>query len=281
MIRKLRPLLWALPFLCLRFSDLPTHAYTDAVPLLVVTYHSLSERPEDWSSFVVSPEELESDLRYLRDQGYESVLSADLIAYMDESAPLPERPVLLTFDDGYRDNYVYAYPLLRAYGMRAVISLIGECLDASDAGDDSGSRYYLSWDEAREMADTGVVELGSHTYGLHRNTGGRLGASLDPNEDLDAYTARLTGDLMQMQQRTRAKTGRAPLLFAYPYGAVSYSSRPVVKALGFRVSLSTQRGLSLIAREDPDSLFLLHRINRPHGITSEDFFSLHEIPIRE
>jgi peptidoglycan/xylan/chitin deacetylase (PgdA/CDA1 family) len=271
MIRKLLPLLWALPFLCLRFSDLPTHAYTDAVPLLVVTYHSLSEQPEDWSSFVVSPEELESDLRCLRDRGYESVLSADLIAYIDKGTPLPERPVLLTFDDGYRDNYVYAYPLLRAYGMRAVISLIGECLDVPDAGD-SGSRYYLSWGEAREMADAGVVELGSHTYGLHHNTGDRLGASLDPNEDLDAYAARLAGDLTRMQQRTFTETGHTPLLLAYPYGAISAPSRPVVKALGFRVSLSTQRGLSLITREDPDSLFLLHRTNRPHGVTSEEFF---------
>ncbi|MDR0381470.1 MAG: polysaccharide deacetylase family protein [Oscillospiraceae bacterium] len=270
MIRKLLPLLWALPLLCLRLSDLPAHVYRDAVPLLVVTYHSLSAQPDDWSSFVISPEEFESDLRYLRDHGYQSVLSADLAAYMDRGAPLPERPVLLTFDDGYRDNYVHAYPLLRAYGMRAVISPIGTCLDAPDAGD---SRYYLTWAEAREMSDAGVVELGSHSYGLHQNAGGRLGAAPDKDEDLDAYAARLTDDLARMQRRVREETGRTPLLFAYPYGAASYTSRPIVVALGFRVSLSTRRGLALIAREAPDSLFLLPRVNRPHGVTSEAFFS--------
>jgi peptidoglycan/xylan/chitin deacetylase (PgdA/CDA1 family) len=103
----------------------------------------------------------------------------------------------------------------------------------------------------------------------------------DKDEDPDTYTARLADDLTQMQRRTYEETGRTPLLFAYPYGAISAPSRPIVKALGFRVSLSTQRGLSLISRKDPDSLLLLHRVNRPHGVTSDAFFAPFETATRK
>ena len=85
--------------------------------------------------------------------------------------PLPEKPLLITFDDGYRSNYELLFPLLQAYQMKAVVSIMVYMQDVS-------ADNFLSWDMCREMADSGLVEIGSHAYSLHNL--GDLGGNFDP-----------------------------------------------------------------------------------------------------
>ena len=84
-----------------RQGGVTTAADADGVALPIVMYHGLSEDPAAWGDYVISPAQFEADLRYLREQGYTTVTVADLLAYVDEGTALPERPVMLTFDDGY------------------------------------------------------------------------------------------------------------------------------------------------------------------------------------
>lgn len=116
---------------------------------------------------------------------------------------LPSKPILLTFDDGYCNNYTYAFPLLQKYNMKAVISLIG-----SDSEIASGDIYRvpsscnLSWGEVALMAKSGLVEFGNHTYDLHRIAGGRKGANQKPGESVEAYHEILSADLSKIKKKS-------------------------------------------------------------------------------
>ena len=116
---------------------------------------------------------------------------------------MPERPVTITFDDGYRSNYDIAHPILQKTGMKAVIALIGKSIRAND--NTEANRFFLKWDEAAEMADSGLVELASHTYNLHNPQYGGLTAPdgingiqrLKGESQTAAYNKRVGEDLKQ------------------------------------------------------------------------------------
>lgn len=110
----------------LRQERMRTVFSEERVTLPIIMYHSILKDGARQGKYVVSPEVLARDLDALRARGCETVTVRDLIAYTRDGAPLPAKPVMLTFDDGYYNNYVYAYPLLRQRGMRAVVSIIGQ-----------------------------------------------------------------------------------------------------------------------------------------------------------
>ena len=99
----------------------------DAVPLPIIMYHEV--KPDKSGKDAIQPWELESDLRWLAENGYTTVVMADVIAYVRDGTPLPEKPIVLSFDDGYYNNYVYVLPLLRQYAARIVFSLLGRNTD--------------------------------------------------------------------------------------------------------------------------------------------------------
>ena len=244
------------------------------IPLPVVMYHSIVNEKAQQGKYVISPGLLESDLKYLRERGYTAVVVADLLRYVDEGEPLPEKPVMLTFDDGNYDNYLYAYPLAKKYGMKLVISPVGAFTDKASEREQSLAGYpYLTWAQIREMQDSGLVEFQNHTYNLHGDErSGRLGAQKRRGESAEAYTELLSGDLSRMQREMTANTGCTPVAFVYPYGIVSTESLPVIRELGFQATFTCEDRTNYIT-QDPDCLFGLGRYLRPAGMTSEKYFS--------
>ena len=95
----------------------------DGVALPVIMYHSVLKDGARIGKYVVSPDSFEHDLAFLKDNGYETVSISDLTDFVYEGKKLPEKPVMITFDDGYYNNLVYAAPLLEKYNMKAVISV--------------------------------------------------------------------------------------------------------------------------------------------------------------
>ena len=86
-------------------------------------YHNLAQ--EGSGNDTISVQRLEEHLAALQDAGYTTITFQDLLAYVEQGTELPEKPVLLTFDDGYESNYTLAYPLLQQYQMKATIFVIG------------------------------------------------------------------------------------------------------------------------------------------------------------
>lgn len=244
-------------------------AHTVQVP--IVMYHSILRESGRQGNYVVSPKTLESDLAWLRGAGCHTIVVQDLLDYVYRQKPLPEKPVMLTFDDGYYNNYFYAYPLAKKYDSKIVVSPVGYYTDLFTGGDADHANYsYLTWGEIGEMMHSGAVEIQSHSYNLH-STRGRLGAQKLRWESVDAYTSLLRRDLLKMQDEMQENTGYEPTAFVYPFGAVSPESVPILKELGFQASL-TCRGKTNRITQNPECLFGLGRYLRPAGVSSDTFF---------
>ena len=176
------------------------------------------------------------------------------------------------FDDGYYNNYLYAYPTAKRYGMKFVLSPIGKYADLYTETPDKSPYYaHCTWDMLREMQSSGVVEIANHTYDLHSSDGARLGTKQLSGESLEDYTKLLTEDVTLFQQKAEENLQSKPVLFAYPFGAVSKGEPEIIKNLGFKVTLSCEERVSTVTRA-PESLYYLGRYLRPSGVNSESFF---------
>ncbi len=237
--------------------------------LPIVMYHSVT--PQASGSYQITPAMFEADLQYLSAHGYETVSTAQLVAYTNGTGTLPERPVMLTFDDGFYNNLSIVLPLLEQYDMCAVVSVVGSYTDVQAANDPHSDLYsYLTWEDINALLDSGRVEIGSHTYDLH-SMEQRAGCSIMMGEDEESYTALLRADLEQLQQRMQEETGTAPTAFAYPYGYICRESIPVLREMGFLCSFTCYERPNDITR-DPACLFGLDRYNRSGIVPTEEFW---------
>ena len=239
----------------------------------VVMYHAVIDDSTRQGQYVILPEELESDFRWLKSEGYTPILSHDLIGFCTRGEPLPEKPILLTFDDGYYNNYRYAFPLAKEYGMKFVLSPIGKYTDLYSETPDTSPYYaHCTWDMLREMHSSGLVEIGNHSYDLHGTENGMLGTKRLAEESMEVYAARLREDVLLAQSRFEEELNYSPVLFTYPFGAVSEGEPELIRDMGFGVTLSCEEKISTVT-SDPESLTALGRFLRPGGESSETFFS--------
>ena len=199
----------------------------DNTTLYVLMYHHLVEDPSECNDWRLTADRFRSDLQWLQDHGYTSVLPSDLVS----GHGLPKKAVMITFDDGYASNYKLAFPLLKEYHAKAVISIITGRTDNSIPG-------FLTWDMCREMMDSGLVEIGSHTYELH-TAQPVLGILRRSGESRTDYESRVFTDLQHSIDCIEEHLGVPPLLFAYPYGRAESWAGDFV-AGHFAVSLTTQ-----------------------------------------
>ena len=241
----------------------------EGVKLPVIMYHSVcSRQPKEYS---VTPEQAESDLKWLRDNGYTAVSAEDVIRYSRSEGELPRKPVMITLDDGFYNNYSEFLPLLEKYDMRAVVSVVGSYADNDAVNDPHEPAYsYLTWEDMKLLTASGRVELGNHTYAMHSLSGGRVGCSKMPGESSDDYTEVLREDIMAMQSETGFMTGITPVVFAYPFGAVSRESMPVIREAGILMTLTCREQVNII-NHDPDCLYGIGRFNRSGLYSTESF----------
>ena len=210
----------------------------DGRQLPILIYHHVVPEGETCNEMTVTDTRLNADLQWLAENGYHTILPRELAA----GEALPDKAILITFDDGYCSNYELAYPLLQKYQMKAVISIMVYMQDVCASS-------FLSWDMCREMEDSGLVEIGSHTYLLHnlddRNGNftphGINGIQRKPDESDDKFQARVLDDIQKSHDRIEDKLQRKVTFFAYPYGVVESDAQPLIDAL-FPVTVGTKKG---------------------------------------
>lgn len=243
-----------------------------SVQLPVIMYHSILKDEARAGPYVLSPSALEADLDYLQHNGYETVTISELVDFVDGKGELPEKPVLITFDDGFYNNYLYAYPLLAERDMQAVVSVIGEQTALyTENGQENAYWSYLSAGRLVEMQESGVFEIGNHSFDLHDDSV-RKGCLKKRGESLSQYRQMLAEDTRQAQTYLAESGLTPPLCYAYPYGAYSEETEGILKELGFRCTLSCEERQNIISPGDPDCLYLLGRYNRPSGMSTTTFF---------
>lgn len=246
------------------------HRMADApVSLPVIMYHSVCDRPP--SDYSVTPEQLEADLEWLSSRGYTAVSAAQLTDYTGGRGELPEKPVMITFDDGFYNNLSIALPLLKKNGMCAVVSIVGRYTDDYAAADPHADSYsYLTWEDVGELAASGLIEIGSHTYDLHSFSGGRRGCAKLAEESIEEYYSMLSADIGALRTELHEKCGIEPFVFAYPFGALCSESLPVLRDSGILVTLTCREGMNSITR-DPDCLYGIFRYNRSGLVSTAEF----------
>lgn len=242
------------------------------IPVPVLMYHSLLKDTSRTGTYVVTPDQFESDMRWLQDHGYTTVHMADLIAYVQNGTPLPDKPVVITFDDGYYNNYVYAYPILQRLGMKGVLSVIGRYTDLYSGVDENNAYYsHCTWDQLKEMQDSGVMEIQNHTFDLHTYTISRHGCASNRGEPPAQYRQVVGEDILKLQNHIRTHLGTTPTTMVYPFGSYTAASEALIRELGFSASLSCETGIAFV--EDAESLYCMKRILRPGAGSAGDFFA--------
>lgn len=235
----------------------------------IIMYHSILKDESQHGEYVLSPVELEKDLLYLKDNGYTSVTSKDLIDYVYSGKSLPEKPIMLTFDDGCMNNLTYVLPLLEKYNMKAVFSVVGSFCDREESNKQRDDSYsYLNWEEVRELYLSGKVDIACHSNNFH-SLGKRRGARMKTDETYTDYRSVFLSDTNTFLNSIKNKAQIVPTIYTYPYGLISEESKNLVKTCGFKISLGCEEKINLVKNED--SLYCMGRFNRPSGISTEDF----------
>ncbi|HEY5647073.1 MAG TPA: poly-beta-1,6-N-acetyl-D-glucosamine N-deacetylase PgaB [Pseudomonadales bacterium] len=236
--------------------------------LLALCYHDVttttSEALRDPTTVSVSM--LISQFNWLDANGYVPVRLSDVLAARNGGPALPERAVLLTFDDGYASFHRLVLPLLELYGFPALLAPVTSWVDAPAAlpiryGDENAPRErFLNWEKLREIARSGLVEIASHTHDLHRGIPGNPQGNTQPAVTTLAYDAatgtyetpaeqrqRIWADLAASASLIERELGTHPAAIVWPYGEYSQIAQQLADDLGMSVSLTLDDPRNTIA----------------------------------
>lgn len=219
-----------------------------AVPVLM--YHHVGPNP---GLVTVSPETFRAQMESIVAKGYRSLAADELLAFLQGRGELPAKSVLVTFDDGYLDNYVYAYPVLKELGLKATIFAVtgwigngpvrtGEppCPDhktcMAKVRDGQTDEVMLRWSEIEVMEAEGVVEIHSHTHTHTRWD--------KTTPDPAARRAALARDLTQSRDTLKERLGREDRHLCWPQGYFDDDYVTVAGELGFEALYTTRRHIN-------------------------------------
>lgn len=202
----------------------PSGVYSWTLKVPILMYHYVSEPPEDADKYrrdlSVTPADFEQQMAYLVENGFESVDLNDLSLAITNKRELPERPVIITLDDGYQDNYDNAFPILQNHGLSATFFVVTEFID-------DGREGYLRWEMVEEMAAAGMhIEPHSKT---HPDLSGQ-------EREYVIY------EVLGSQETIAAHTGETPLYFCYPGGSYDDQTIEILQELGFWGAVTTADG---------------------------------------
>ena len=195
------------------------HKHANGVPVL--NYHQINDRDEN--SLTIRTDQFEAEIKYLADNGYHTITPAELLAAWDGERALPEKPVIITFDDGYADNYKNAYPILQKYGLKGTIFVVSDFLGTYP--------NYLTWPMAEEMHKSGLIDIESHT--LSHAQLDQLGT----REELDKQ-------LRDSKQAIDWHLKKDVRFIAYPCGAFNEEIEDSTLAAGYKGAFTVHYGLA-------------------------------------
>lgn len=211
-------------------------------PVPILMYHRINNIPGD--RITVPPQMLAAQLGYLKQKGYTTISLMDLYAHVTQGKPVPSRSVILTFDDSYEDNLLYALPLLQQYGMRATVfpitGWIGKYNDWEDYPGKPRCRT-MSWEQLKLWCQAGM-EVGCHTVNHPHLTA--LSASEIETE--------LTISKTMLEERL----GRTIDFLCYPYGSFDNRVKEIGKRIGFKGAVAIFEGTAFLRTD----LWALRRV---------------------
>ena len=218
--------------------------------LPIVMYHSVSPAAVKENRLQVSVKHFARQMRFLKKNNYNVLRLEELADLIKNKNKIPPRTIALTFDDGYKDNYKYAFPILKKYNLPATMFVIVKEIGRSDR---------LSWQEIREMQNSGLVSIGSHCLGP------------EPLVNIKTAAA-LKEEIFESKNILERKLGREVTMFSYPEGRFNPKIKELVIQAGYKLAVTTSPGKKFA----DDDVFALKRL-RISGTSNNLFVFWFEI----
>ena len=247
----------------LQATALPDKTVSRDVPVLM--WHNLAE--ESSGDMTISVDTFRAQIEALHEAGFKTVSLQQLYNYVHFGTELPEKPIVLTFDDGYFSNYEYAFPILQEYDMQATIFAIGVSVGKDTYKDtDHAMTPHFGADEAREMVDSGLISVQSHTFDMHQwppfedgNTQVRETLLLFDGEADADYEAAVEADFAESRELLESITGQPVNALAFPEGAYVTLTQDALRSAGAELTFTTVRAVNTVVKGLPQSLCAMPR----------------------
>lgn len=250
-------------------------ASSDSKPIPILMFHHFVDDEIDCNSTAtITGDKFNEVLDEISSLGYTCVSFKELIDYADSGKELPEKPILLTMDDGYKSNFEIAFPILKEKNMKALVSIIGKSTQYTSSYIENKSLPHVSWDELNMMIDSGVFEVGNHTFDMHEVTAGggkRDGITKNFFESELEYSRAVREDISSLEKALEFNCDYENNVFCYPYGMYDELSEAVISGLGYKVTLTVDEGINYIS--PGDSLIGLKRINVDMSTEISDYLN--------
>jgi len=231
----------------------------------VISFHDIVLTTSDISEIDdVTVDHLVNYFSWLKENGYHIVSIQDILNAKNGQQSLPDKAILLTFDDGYKSFYTYVFPLLKVFHYPATIAIVGSWLDTPENktvlyGDKQVARsHFLSLAELKELSKSPLIEIASHTYDLHHGIIGNAEGNLMPAlttltfdiqtmsyESTMDYQTRVKNDLIKNNRWLKDYLGKSPRVVVWPYGRYNTISEEFANHLGMEVKLTLDDGENL------------------------------------
>lgn len=225
------------------------------IPILM--YHKVNPDPSTGGlGLRVPPDKFEWQMKYLRKNGYETVSLEDVMDHFEKGKHLPDKPIVITFDDGYKDNHQFAYPIMKKYGYTGTIFVVSKAIGNTNFFDVEKKlqpeNKIMDWHEIRELAEAGFT-IGAHTV---------------DHPHLAEVPPEVARHQIEESKRALEHGLKKPVeFFAYPYGSYNDTVADLVKQAGYRAAVTTELGL---AKADSNP-FKLRRIRVTGHYSNEKF----------
>ena len=247
----------------LQATALPDETVSRDVPVLM--WHNLAE--ESSGDMTISVDTFRAQIEALHEAGFKTVSLQQLYDYVHFGTELPEKPIVLTFDDGYFSNYEYAFPILQEYDMQATIFAIGVSVGKDTYKDtDHAMTPHFGADEAREMVDSGLISVQSHTFDMHQwppfeDGNAQVRETLLPFDgEADAdYEAAVEADFAESRELLESITGQPVNALAFPEGAYVTLTQDALRNAGAELTFTTVRAVNTVVKGLPQSLCAMPR----------------------
>lgn len=207
--------------------------YSETTKVTILMFHEIKNPPSEIS---VPPENFEKQMKYLYEHGFNAITLDDFYDFRNNKKPLPPKPIIITFDDGYRDNYTNAFPVLKKYGFKGTVFIITGAV---------GKDNYLTWNMIREMYNSGLVELGAHTVNHY------ILSEISP---VDAQS-----EITMSRSIIEKETGAKPTFFSYPLGKNNPEVVKAVQLEGYKGAVIMGNGTGDNRNNNNSNLLLLSR----------------------
>jgi len=243
---------------------------------VVLNYHdilSAEEARRSLNKMDVGVEHLEQHLNWLKNKGYKIISVQNVLDAAAGQGTLPDKAALLTFDDGYLSFYTHVFPLLKKYHYPATVALVGTWMDGNVTADEPG-KPLLNWDQVREMQQSGLVEVASHSYDLHKGVNANPQANSqaaavtrlydDPMlvyETDEQYRERINAALLKSAEFIFQHAGVRPRVMVWPYGEYNQLTVQASREAGMPMTMGLVDGLNTLA--DMSALRRLIMVDNP------------------